>query len=594
MEDLTFNTKRQVAATTSIVDKSGVRINPNGTSSGFSSFLVFSSKNMPLSMSMQTASIKEPDMRERIGEKDINKNYDDTIRSSENYHHKDDYSKDHVERSQGSPKGDYENDQSYNGHQQSAEQATDLNNGANDRGHSDNDQASKNTSNETQETSTNKDNNENQTTQSGEQAGEQTTASNNVSEQAASNAFTQEATATLQTAVDPAIVAMADPKKGSVTQATVQQNTQQVQNVDVDAGSNKELFSNGWQSGSSKNNADAQGQSQMQNGIQNKTAQANQQAIDPQLQAQATGEAQRQAAALSKKIGPDQRANVNVSVTNQSSDMTSQQSQNLSNAAQVATEGNNPLAQTKAQGNAQSAAVNQGQNAQAAVVNAQGPQQQNNNTQNNQNQTFQNMVGDVKGTSSTAKTATVQQPQGMNGEAAQTNTQNTAQQTQQSQQAAQTRQAAQHKPTVHTSAKPEDIHVEISKAAKAGHDRINIHLKPAELGRIEVQMDMSSGKVVTNIVAERPETLQMLKQDASSLNKALEDAGLKMGDMNFNLQKENDQGQQAAGSSNGGNGSLPGQNSGPEEEMLLASQMDTLAQQAQERAAARGGVDISA
>jgi len=175
-----------------------------------------------------------------------------------------------------------------------------------------------------------------------------------------------------------------------------------------------------------------------------------------------------------------------------------------------------------------------------------------------------------------------------------TATTNNTQQTQQSQQAEQSKQTANKQP-VQTTARPEEVAVEIKKAAQSGADRINIQLKPLELGKIEVQLDMTGNKVVATIVAERPETLSMLKDDISSLQKALGEAGLDLGDMNFNLNSQNDANKQFAdGSQNEGQGNSGlNQQGEPEEELLLASQMDLSALRSATRAA-QGGVDISA
>ena len=71
------------------------------------------------------------------------------------------------------------------------------------------------------------------------------------------------------------------------------------------------------------------------------------------------------------------------------------------------------------------------------------------------------------------------------------------------------------------------VAVQIQKAVAQGQDRINIQLKPAELGRVEIRLDVAQdGRVSAVIAAERPETLDLLQRDARALQNALQDAGL--------------------------------------------------------------------
>jgi flagellar hook-length control protein FliK len=101
------------------------------------------------------------------------------------------------------------------------------------------------------------------------------------------------------------------------------------------------------------------------------------------------------------------------------------------------------------------------------------------------------------------------------------------------------------------------VAVQIQKAAAQGSDRINIQLKPAELGRVEVQMDVAKdGRVTAVISAERSETLDLLQRDARALQNALNDAGLRTDSdsLSFNLKGQNqaqEDGEQSAGQSNG-------------------------------------------
>ena len=88
--------------------------------------------------------------------------------------------------------------------------------------------------------------------------------------------------------------------------------------------------------------------------------------------------------------------------------------------------------------------------------------------------------------------------------------------------------------------------VEIAVTAQSGKSRFEIRLDPAELGRIDVRLDVDRhGQVTSHLTVEKPETLAMLRQDAPQLQRALEDAGLKTGDggLQFSLRDQSSSGQ---------------------------------------------------
>jgi len=92
----------------------------------------------------------------------------------------------------------------------------------------------------------------------------------------------------------------------------------------------------------------------------------------------------------------------------------------------------------------------------------------------------------------------------------------------------------------------EQISVQISKAAAEGLDRINIQLRPAELGRIQVELNIGAdGQVSAVVTADNKSTLDLLQRDARNLEQALQNAGLDLnsGDLTFNLRERQDQGQ---------------------------------------------------
>ncbi len=99
----------------------------------------------------------------------------------------------------------------------------------------------------------------------------------------------------------------------------------------------------------------------------------------------------------------------------------------------------------------------------------------------------------------------------------------------------------------------------ISRGLAQGNDRITIQLRPAELGRVEVKMEMThDGKMTAVVSAERPETLDMLRQDARTLLQSLNNAGLQadQNSLSFTLQDQNtgDGSQQNHAKGNNGSG----------------------------------------
>jgi chemotaxis protein MotD len=83
--------------------------------------------------------------------------------------------------------------------------------------------------------------------------------------------------------------------------------------------------------------------------------------------------------------------------------------------------------------------------------------------------------------------------------------------------------------------------VEIVAQAHAGKQRFEIRLDPPELGRIDVRLDVDRhGHVTSRLVVERAETLDLLKRDASELQRALQHAGLKTSDnaLQFSLRQQ--------------------------------------------------------
>ncbi len=96
--------------------------------------------------------------------------------------------------------------------------------------------------------------------------------------------------------------------------------------------------------------------------------------------------------------------------------------------------------------------------------------------------------------------------------------------------------------------------LEIAASAKNGKSSFEIRLDPADLGRIDVRIDVDrNGQVTSHLTVEKPETLSMLQQDAPQLQRALDDAGLKTGSggLQFSLRDQSSSGQNSGNGSNG-------------------------------------------
>jgi hypothetical protein len=101
------------------------------------------------------------------------------------------------------------------------------------------------------------------------------------------------------------------------------------------------------------------------------------------------------------------------------------------------------------------------------------------------------------------------------------------QQTPQALRTAQTAAAAKPRMPVPPRFIADQVAVQIQKSLSQGNDRISIQLKPAELGKVEVRLDVGhEGRVTAVITADRADTLDLLQRDARILQHSLQDAGL--------------------------------------------------------------------
>jgi flagellar hook-length control protein FliK len=84
--------------------------------------------------------------------------------------------------------------------------------------------------------------------------------------------------------------------------------------------------------------------------------------------------------------------------------------------------------------------------------------------------------------------------------------------------------------------------VQIAAKSQSGAKQFDIRLDPPELGRVDVRLSIdSSGKAQAHLTADQPQTLELLQKDASSLTRALRDAGLDVSQngLNFSLRGQN-------------------------------------------------------
>ncbi len=135
----------------------------------------------------------------------------------------------------------------------------------------------------------------------------------------------------------------------------------------------------------------------------------------------------------------------------------------------------------------------------------------------------------------------------------------------------------------------DQLAVHIVKAAAQGMDKISIKLRPAALGHIEIQLELShDGRITAVVTAEKSETLDLLQRDARGLERALQEAGLRTNSdsLNFNLRGEGRDGGQEMPDHAAAAGGTP-----VEAETLADISVAQMAGYANARAAL-GGVDI--
>ena len=95
---------------------------------------------------------------------------------------------------------------------------------------------------------------------------------------------------------------------------------------------------------------------------------------------------------------------------------------------------------------------------------------------------------------------------------------------------------------------------DIVRHMQQGSNQFQIRLDPADMGRIDVKLDIgSTGNVNAHLTVEHPETLDLLKRDSGALGAALSQAGLDSSKTNleFSLRQNPFANQNGNGGNNG-------------------------------------------
>ncbi len=89
----------------------------------------------------------------------------------------------------------------------------------------------------------------------------------------------------------------------------------------------------------------------------------------------------------------------------------------------------------------------------------------------------------------------------------------------------------------------QQLNASVTKAVKDGQQEFTVRLNPSELGRVQVKLNfLEGGRVQAQVMAERPETLELLQRDTRGLERALEAGGSKAdGGIEFSLEDKEGQ-----------------------------------------------------
>jgi flagellar hook-length control protein FliK len=293
-----------------------------------------------------------------------------------------------------------------------------------------------------------------------------------------------------------------------------------------------------------------------------------------EAQGNVSSKASEQASQLSKMVGSGKKVDISVTVTDEKTTLISRPTANLASSTVLAADTTAASLRSQQKGVGSTNAEGQTQNiaGHAAGVKGQtaGAAGQVQQTTGAQAQSTNAASANIKGASQVSlHTAGAQGNLSGNGETPVASAPNSISAAQQAQQNTSTQAANATRFTTVNHVVAEQVSVQITKALNAGNDRISIQLKPADLGRVDVQMEVGQdGRVTAVVTADNKQTLDLLQKDSKQLQEALQQAGLQADDdsLNFNL-REQDDGQELAGT--GGNGV----NEGAADELTLEEEL---------------------
>ena len=97
-----------------------------------------------------------------------------------------------------------------------------------------------------------------------------------------------------------------------------------------------------------------------------------------------------------------------------------------------------------------------------------------------------------------------------------------------------------------------NVAIEVTSKIASGKNQFDIRLDPPDLGKIHVKVHVDrDGNVITHMVADRSDTLDLLRRDTSDLQRALQDAGLKTSDNNLQFSLRDQTANQQQGQQHG-------------------------------------------
>ena len=91
--------------------------------------------------------------------------------------------------------------------------------------------------------------------------------------------------------------------------------------------------------------------------------------------------------------------------------------------------------------------------------------------------------------------------------------------------------------------------IQIASKSQEGSKQFDIRLDPPELGRVDVKLSIDdTGRAQAHLSVEKPQTLDLLQHDRSSLERALKDSGvdLSQNGLNFSLKGQDRQSDNSA------------------------------------------------